>query len=263
MATNTPNINLVLPIGSEKVSRQVINDNNTKIDTAIGAVPSGTDLQSQVTALNNNITTLNNKMFPSGEGTNVLTATDFNTMVEIKNYFISTNSVAAACANRPCNTAGKLCVWTINGNSFDQTWQYGGQIYYAIDGKEYRRTVGTNGSKQLSFGSWQELALKSDIATTVSYLDSNNHTRVSRSGNVVTLTFWWTTSTELSAITLDSAIRPKFTEYVSVFRLVGSTYTPTLMSVSDAGKIGLMNSTGGTPSDYSNVFGMITYVCNG
>ena len=157
MASSTTNLDLTLPVGGENVSRQIINANNVKIDEAVGPVPSGTDLQSEVESLNN-------KMFPSGEGTNVLTATDFNTMVEIKNYFISTNSVAAACANRPCNTAGKLCAWTINGNSFDQTWQYGGQIYYAIDGKVYQRTVGTNGSKQLSFGSWQELAQKSDTS---------------------------------------------------------------------------------------------------
>lgn len=55
MASSTPNINLTLPVGSENVSRQIINDNNTKIDTAIGAVPPGNDLQSQVTALNTNI----------------------------------------------------------------------------------------------------------------------------------------------------------------------------------------------------------------
>ena len=37
MSSQTPNLNLVLPIGTEKVSRQIINDNNTKIDTAVGS----------------------------------------------------------------------------------------------------------------------------------------------------------------------------------------------------------------------------------
>ena len=55
MASSTPNINLTLPVGSEHVSRQIINDNFTKIDTAIGAVPSGQNLQGEVDALNNNI----------------------------------------------------------------------------------------------------------------------------------------------------------------------------------------------------------------
>ena len=56
MASSTTNLDLTLPVGGENVSRQIINANNVKIDEAVGAVPSGTDLQSQVTALNNNIT---------------------------------------------------------------------------------------------------------------------------------------------------------------------------------------------------------------
>ena len=38
MASTTPNIGLTLPTGAENVSRQIINDNNTKIDTAIGTL---------------------------------------------------------------------------------------------------------------------------------------------------------------------------------------------------------------------------------
>ena len=38
MSSQTPNINLTLPTGVEKVSRQIINDNNTKIDTAVGTL---------------------------------------------------------------------------------------------------------------------------------------------------------------------------------------------------------------------------------
>ena len=38
MSSQTPNINLTLPTGPENVSRQIINDNNTKIDTAIGTL---------------------------------------------------------------------------------------------------------------------------------------------------------------------------------------------------------------------------------
>ena len=40
MSSQTPNINLTLPTGLERVSRQIINDNNTKIDTAIGTLNS-------------------------------------------------------------------------------------------------------------------------------------------------------------------------------------------------------------------------------
>ena len=38
MATVTPNLNLELPLGTENVSRQLINSNNTKIDTFAGNV---------------------------------------------------------------------------------------------------------------------------------------------------------------------------------------------------------------------------------
>lgn len=38
MSTSTPNIGLTLPIGTEKVSRAIINENMTKIDTAIGNI---------------------------------------------------------------------------------------------------------------------------------------------------------------------------------------------------------------------------------
>ena len=37
MSSQTPNLNLVLPIGTEHVSRQIINENNTKIDTSVGS----------------------------------------------------------------------------------------------------------------------------------------------------------------------------------------------------------------------------------
>ena len=36
MATTTPNLGLVLPVGSENVSRLIINGNNSAIDTAYG-----------------------------------------------------------------------------------------------------------------------------------------------------------------------------------------------------------------------------------
>ena len=40
MATTTPNLGLTLPIGSEKVSRQILNGNFSLIDTAYGTLNS-------------------------------------------------------------------------------------------------------------------------------------------------------------------------------------------------------------------------------
>lgn len=57
MASTTPNIGLTLPTGAEKVSRQVINTNNTIIDSKMGAVPDGKNLQGEIDALNSKMTT--------------------------------------------------------------------------------------------------------------------------------------------------------------------------------------------------------------
>lgn len=59
MSSQTPNINLTLPVGSENVSRQIINENNTKIDAAIGTLNgSVATLQSDVGSLSDRIATL-------------------------------------------------------------------------------------------------------------------------------------------------------------------------------------------------------------
>ena len=69
MASTTPNIGLTLPTGAEKVSRQIINDNNTIIDGKMGAVPGGQNLQGEIDALNSNLS------ISEGTVTNVVTPT--------------------------------------------------------------------------------------------------------------------------------------------------------------------------------------------
>ena len=49
MSTLTPNLNLVLPIGVEKVSRQIINTNMTLIDTAVGGKVNVSDIVNNLT----------------------------------------------------------------------------------------------------------------------------------------------------------------------------------------------------------------------
>ena len=60
MASTTPNIGLTLPTGAEKVSRQIINANNTIIDSKMGAVPGGQNLQGEIDALNSKTTRVQN-----------------------------------------------------------------------------------------------------------------------------------------------------------------------------------------------------------
>lgn len=92
MASTTPNIGLTLPTGAEKVSRQIINTNNTIIDSKIGAVPSGKNLQGEVDALNSNFTVSSLSQLVDGTvtisgDTNWHTASGtFN--VNYKKYFI-------------------------------------------------------------------------------------------------------------------------------------------------------------------------------
>lgn len=63
MATTTTNLGLVLPVGSENVSRQIINENNTKIDTAIGQI------NARKYPIRNVPTTVSIGAIPAGGGT--------------------------------------------------------------------------------------------------------------------------------------------------------------------------------------------------
>lgn len=53
MATKTTNIQLSLPLGSERVSRQLLNQNFSTIDAVIGALPEGTNLVDTIAGLIN------------------------------------------------------------------------------------------------------------------------------------------------------------------------------------------------------------------
>lgn len=138
MASTTDNLNLVKQANSENWSNDIHNANLQKIDDFAGAFGA--------------------KLFPLGTAQTISSATNFNNLIDIKNYVITSNTVAAACSNCPSSSAGKLCTWSIDGNGFDRTWVYGGQIYIDISGKEYRRSMITNGSKVLSFGAWTQIA---------------------------------------------------------------------------------------------------------
>lgn len=53
MATKTTNIQLSLPLGSERISRQLLNQNFSTIDAVIGALPEGTNLVDTIAGLIN------------------------------------------------------------------------------------------------------------------------------------------------------------------------------------------------------------------
>ena len=59
---NTTNLNLVKPAGTDYALVSVINGNWDIIDSKVGAIPANESAQSQITALNNQMATLNSKV---------------------------------------------------------------------------------------------------------------------------------------------------------------------------------------------------------
>ena len=135
MSQNTDNLELTKQDANENFSRSILNANWDKVDAFAGL------------ALG--------KMFLMGSAQSVSTATNFNNLTDIKNYVITGNAVASASDNCPSSSAGKLCTWTIDGNSFNRAWAYGGQIYVDIVGRVFMRTLSTNGSAEKTFGTWK------------------------------------------------------------------------------------------------------------
>ena len=151
MASSTTNLDLILPVGGENVSRQIINANNVKIDEAVGPVPSGTDLQSQVTALNNNISTLGGII----NGSN-------------NNTFVSVSNDTAVVINSITLTAGKWIViaaadWHGNGTGYRQIAFNANSLN---PGRNYASTTqGIEGSKE----AYQQITVLVDINTNTTY----------------------------------------------------------------------------------------------
>lgn len=177
MASSTPNINLTLPVGSEKVSRQVINDNNTKIDNAIGALPSGQNLQGEIESLNNKLTR-----------THLTTATDLNTLLALStgNVYYSGNDLGMH-SNIPSGS------WS--NSPFDLDSVMLGNGYTAQILRVYNSSVGPRtftrqnyytSSTPFPFTPWQEFVRRDDIGV-VSTVDNTV--------NSVTSSTWTTIST--------------------------------------------------------------------
>lgn len=90
MSSQTPNLNLVLPVGTEKVSRQIINDNNTKIDTAVGSNSSA------IANLNNNINnTIATTIQQSGSNKVYLNRIGAFILCTFDGYLMNANNVIA------------------------------------------------------------------------------------------------------------------------------------------------------------------------
>lgn len=67
---NTTNLNLVKPAGTDHALVSVINGNMDIIDSKVGAIPENESAQSQITALNNQIATLNTAVSNTNQNNN-------------------------------------------------------------------------------------------------------------------------------------------------------------------------------------------------
>ena len=129
MSSQTPNLNLVLPVGTEKVSRQIINDNNTKIDTAVGA----------------NSTAIANMHFAEQAATNISTS-------NVDSF--TTNGIYNAYLESPLvNSSGWGQLFVVNTSSvISQTIITDN----TLKSRRYTKSLQT-------WSSWQEYAKKSEV----------------------------------------------------------------------------------------------------
>lgn len=137
MATYTTNLNLEKPAGSENYNISVQNSNMDIIDGAIS-----------------------NNVFPVQVGTKYSSAIDFNTITAPGVYTLSNNSAAQGSSNSPSVYAGRLCVWSLNGNDMgdNTTYSYGGQIYYNTQGSQYARSF-ANEAGTKTWGTWKTISM--------------------------------------------------------------------------------------------------------
>lgn len=101
-------------------------------------------------------------------------------------------------------------------------------------------------------------ALNSKFTTQGEDILGNGHIKIYKSGNVVTIFFWWATKAEVTGATLAAKYRPQTTAYYPIVALLnGSTYAIDVLQITNNGGMAfpVMNA-----SAITNVFSAVTYV---
>lgn len=104
MATTTTNLGLVLPVGTENVSRQIINDNNSIIDSAIGEVPSGKSLQDEIDDIEEALGDMIDDTAGDGDTDKVWSADKVTDELELKAPKASPDFTGSLSLKRKANT---------------------------------------------------------------------------------------------------------------------------------------------------------------
>lgn len=187
MSSQTPNLNLVLPVGTEKVSRQIINDNNTKIDTAVGSNSEA-------------IANLGSKYFALAEGTSIPDSTNFNAIKTFGTYCVKTYASAITMTNMPVQSIGTLYVKNAT-LVYDSTFFQ--QIYITYDSKVFLRNSVDSGN---TWDSWKELATKS-VVPIITRKTSNHSSSTTNSSGYVELDTYSSLGVDTSLYCIGMIIR--------------------------------------------------------
>ena len=103
--------------------------------------------------------TVQQNQYPISVGQEVTEAANFNTFLTPGIFTFRLSATVASSGNRPCDFAGKLLVWTLDGNPMTSgTYKYGHQIYQSIEGQEYHRKMLRDGIGDLTFSGWSPSA---------------------------------------------------------------------------------------------------------
>lgn len=149
MSSQTPNINLTLPVGSENVSRQIINENNTKIDAAIGTLNgSVATLQSDVGSLSDSIATKadETKLNLRRNYISCATTAEIENAVSGQVALMGSTAQTSVIGITVSTTGQKLSGGIWNGLLFKGDSGYYSCLFYSYSG-ELRQYVYLNGSK--------------------------------------------------------------------------------------------------------------------
>ena len=140
MSSSTPNIGLTLPVGGEKVSRQIINENNTKIDTYAGEVNTGLD------GLRDGIA-----IVADGDTHAAITSGQF---VYVKNHQTLSEGLYTASTNIAANAAlsGSNLTADPKGGLNTLSEQIGNLSMYNANGKDLESVVDSNTNGMPLFG---------------------------------------------------------------------------------------------------------------
>ena len=169
MATTTTNLGLTKPIGTEKALVSVINGNMDIIDNKVGAIPQNESVQSQITALNDQVA----KSIIGAEMMTITANSDLNNYTTVGYYTCDNSSRVETLANCPVSAPFVMNVRNnINnnrriqeltqyntGNTFircqtnatSNTWADWFSAYESLNGlKVIRKTINANSSLTLT-----------------------------------------------------------------------------------------------------------------